>query len=86
MTPLREPNLPWREVDGRAVVLSPRTGNIHELNEVGTLLWANSDGKTNLESLAALVCETFDVALDVARADTQAFFSELESLGLLRRG
>lgn len=85
MIPVRAPNLPWREIDDCAVILSPRTGNVHELNEVGAFLWAHADGKLDFEALVELMAKTFEVTAEVARADADAFFSELTELGLLRR-
>ena len=83
MIPKRIERLPWREVDGRAVVLDPRSGQVHELNLVGTFLWQNTDGKTSLESLSTLVLENFEVDPAEASSDVQDFFSTLASHGLV---
>ncbi len=84
MTPVREPNLPWREVGGRAIILSPKHGSIHELNDVGTLLWTHADGETSIESLAETLAASFDIEPATAEADARVFFAELETLGLVR--
>ncbi len=83
MKPTRLPRLPWREIDGRAVVLNPRRGEVHELDPVATFLWARADGTRTTEELAALVTESFEVELEVALTDTRELMSALENRGLL---
>lgn len=85
MVPQHMPNLPWREVDGRVVVLSPRAGTIHELNPVASFLWRHADGKTSSAEIARKLSEAFDVESVTAVGDATQFFSELEKLALIRQ-
>ncbi len=85
MVPHHISNLPWREVDGRVVVLSPKAGTIHELNVVASFLWRNADGKSTCTEIAARLSDTFDVEPVIAQSDAERFFTELESLKLIRR-
>lgn len=83
MAPQRPPNLPWREVDGRVVILAPKTSTIHELNSVGSFLWMSFDGKKSSEELATALAARFAVEQAIAAHDAKVFFTELESLGLI---
>ncbi len=84
MKPIRETNLPWREVDQRAVVLVPRQGQIHELNEAASFLWSQANGESTVTAIAERLTETFDVDPAEAYQDVGDFFSELQALGLIR--
>ncbi len=75
--------MPWREIDGRAVIVQPRTGAVHELNAVGTFLWKQADGRRSLDELALAVSDTFEVEPASARADAAEFFRSLADQGLL---
>jgi hypothetical protein len=79
MHPKRTDSLPWREIDGHAVVVQPRRSEVHELNPVASLLWRLADGTRTLPELADAVAAEFDVPLERALEDTRAFFAELSS-------
>lgn len=84
MKPIRETNLPWREVDQRAVVLVPRKGQIHEFNEAASFLWLEANGESTVTTIAERLVEAFDVDPADAHRDAGDFFSELHALGLIR--
>lgn len=79
------PHLPWREVDGRVVVLSPKAGTIHELNPVASFLWRHVDGKTSSAEIARKLSDAFNVEPETAEGDAETFFAELEKLALIRQ-
>jgi len=82
--PLKTSSIPWRVVDGRAVIVQPRAGSVHELNEVGTWLWSAADGRRSFVEIADDLCEEFelDSASDATR-DLEDFYSRLSELGLM---
>ena len=53
------------------------------LNATGACLWEALAEERTPEELAAVVADRFDVDLDRARADVQAFLEEIGRLGLL---
>src|SRR5438874_1767803 len=81
--PAQDPRTAWRVYDGQAVVVSPSDSTLHTLNEVGTLIWEASDGRTSERAISARVCERFDVDAAAAARDTAAFIDELHRRGLL---
>jgi hypothetical protein len=83
MHPTRAERLPWREIDGRAVIVQPRAGKVHELNPVATQLWRGADGRRSVEELAREVATRFDVEPPRALADATEFFRSLQELGLV---
>ena len=84
--PKRLSRLPWREVDGRMVVIQPQKGEVHELNGVGAFLWTQLDGSFSILQIAENVSNQFEVSSEIASLDVSAFVEQLSSLGLLEPG
>ena len=79
----QNPRAAWRVYDGEAVIISPEDSTLHTLNAVGTVIWEAADGKTQLSAVVARICDEFEVELEVAAGDTQAFVEDLCRRGLL---
>jgi hypothetical protein len=79
----KNPALAWREIDGETVIISPNDSVMHELNDTGSFLWKNIDGKKSAAELAELLVENYEVTPDIALSDTQALLGEMSSLKLL---
>jgi hypothetical protein len=73
----KNPALAWREIDDETVIISPNDSVMHELNDTGSFLWKNIDGKKSAVELAELLAENYEVTPDVALSDTQALLEEL---------
>ena len=84
MHPRQIVRLPWREIDGRSVVINPKRGEVHEFDEVGTFLWKHADGSRSVEDIADALTAEFDVDLSSALADSKDFYTSLEALGLIQ--
>ena len=81
--PVRVGRLPWREVDGSAVIIHPRMGEVHGLSSVATAIWRLSDGSRDVSAIAAAISAEYDVETDVVSQDVTEFLNQLEDLGLL---
>ncbi len=79
----KNPALAWREIDEETVIISPGESVMHELNDTGSFVWRNIDGRRNAEELAALLVEQYDVTRETALADTVSLLEELSSRKLL---
>ena len=79
----KNPALAWREIDGETVIISPNDRVMHELNDTGSFLWKNIDGKKSAAELAELLVENYEVTPDIALSDTQALLGEMSSRKLL---
>jgi hypothetical protein len=84
--PARAEPLPWRSLDGRAVIVQPQAGEVHELNPVGAFLWGEADGRRTVAELAQAVAGEFEVEPAVALADAREFFGALTERGMIRLG
>jgi hypothetical protein len=72
----------FREIDGEAFIVSPKTGEAHLLNPTGSFIWSKLDGVATAGRIAAELAAEFDVGAETALADTGEFLDELERLEL----
>jgi hypothetical protein len=79
----KNPALAWREIDDETVIISPNDSVMHELNDTGSFLWKNIDGKKSAAELAELLAENYEVTPGVALSDTQALLEEMSSRKLV---
>ncbi|PYU66534.1 MAG: hypothetical protein DMG49_21895 [Acidobacteria bacterium] len=79
----KNPALAWREIDDETVIISPHDSVMHELNDTGSFLWKNIDGKKSAAELAVLLVENYEVTPDIALSDTQALLEEMSSRKLV---
>ncbi|MGE0449290.1 MAG: PqqD family protein [Vicinamibacterales bacterium] len=80
---LRKPNVPWKELDGVAIVLVLGSGDYFELDELGLAIWKMLDGTRSLADCAAELSSTYDAAAGVLRADVEEFAGTLLDLQLV---
>jgi len=81
----RDSRLPFQEIQGQAVVVVPTRRELHELDEVGTFLWAELSRERSLGDLVTSLCEAFDVEAETATSDVREFLASLEEKGLVLR-
>ncbi|HEX9713096.1 MAG TPA: lasso peptide biosynthesis PqqD family chaperone [Actinomycetota bacterium] len=73
-----------RDIDGEAVLLDLRSGRYFGLNATGARMWALLKDGLELEAAAAGIVDEFDVDVEQARADVQAFVDSLVERGLAK--
>lgn len=80
---LREAGSYWMDVEGQIIAMHPDMSRYLGTNPAGTLLWkALSEGATR-QSLAHLLCETYEIDESRALADVDAYLASLEENDLL---
>jgi hypothetical protein len=79
----KNPALAWREIDEETVIISPTESVMHELNDTGSFIWRNIDGRRSAQEIASLLAATYEVTVDVALSDTEALLQELSSRKLV---
>ena len=83
MRPIQHKPLPWRNIEGRVVLIHPKNHKVHEFNEVGTFLWTHADGNYSLEDLSQKLSQDFQVGYQEALKDSKQFFEHLHQLELI---
>ncbi|MGD8927118.1 MAG: PqqD family protein, partial [Thioalkalispiraceae bacterium] len=74
----RSPGLIEQEIEGETVILDKAAGLIHQLNPTASEIWRACDGKRNLEDIAALIAERYDIDFQKSRADVVDALTQLE--------
>lgn len=58
-------------------------GGMIKMNETGFLLWECLDEDVTLDELAAAICDEYEVSIEVALADAEAFTDGLREAGFI---
>ncbi|HEX2092182.1 MAG TPA: HPr-rel-A system PqqD family peptide chaperone [Longimicrobiaceae bacterium] len=69
---------------GRTVLLDPREGRYHSLDEVGTRVWELLREHPTLDELTGRLELEYDAPREVLRADVSALLAALAERGLIR--
>ena len=76
----------YRAVGGDGVLVHLDNGRVIVVNEVGLYVLEHLDKPANQKDLAASVAGAFDVTVDQAAADLDAFLDELDEEQILEQG
>ena len=74
----------WREMDGNAVVVSPRDGKVRVLNEVGTFIWQLLAEEVPRAEIVVHLVGTYEVSVLQAEQDLDKFINDLLARGILK--
>lgn len=69
-----------RVIDGKAIVITIDSNQLHVLNDVGTRVWQLADGRT-LEAIVDAIVDEFDVDREQASLDVCRFAEQLLAIG-----
>ena len=81
--PIVSENIVWRRTDDGAILISPESGDIRVLNDVGTAIWQLIDGKRSVAQIEKKLQAKYNVAAAKLQADLHAFLEELNERRLL---
>ena len=81
--PMRSDATAYRIIDGVALVVGATEGKLLTLNDVGTFIWKQADGKLALVEIVEKLCQDFDVDYPRAMQDVEIFVKELENKSML---
>jgi hypothetical protein len=77
------PQVAWREIEGRVVVISPVDSVVHELNETASFIWKHADRGHKTNEIMQLLTEEFGVDQAQAKVDMAEFVALLQQKGLV---
>lgn len=81
--PIPAPGVVGRVVEDEAVLVLPERGEVKVLNEIGARIWKLANGQRSVSEIAALICDEYEVDLEVAASDTLEFLVDLESRSVI---
>lgn len=82
-TPLINPTIICRHIDGEAVLLDPATGKYFGLNPVGYNVWQKIDGNISLQQIVDLMLTEYNVEREILTADVLELIAALEKNSLV---
>lgn len=83
---LRESDLAWQEVDEEIIILDLKASSYLKLNGTGAHLWKQLEQGADVSAMAESLLAVYDVDIDTARRDVDAFVRQLQRAGLLIDG
>lgn len=69
--------IPWRLIEGEALLIDGEEGELIRLNQVGSEIWEAIDGRRTIVEITTHIVERFDVSERRASKDVQRFIKLL---------
>lgn len=69
----KDPNVAFRTIEGKEVVIVPLTRKLQMLNEVGTRIWNLCNGRRTIGEIADIIVNEYDVDRKTALNDLKEF-------------
>ncbi len=77
------PQIAWRNIAGRAVLLKAPMSSLHTLNKVGEFIWGLLEKPRSVAEIREAVCGRFEIGPEEAERDALEFLSKLEAQELI---
>jgi hypothetical protein len=75
--------VPWRIIEGEAILVKVDSGEVIQLNEVAAEIWRIIDGKRKISEIVDHIQKDFDVDKEQAEKDTLEFIQSLLNINLV---
>ncbi len=69
--------MPWRVIEGEAILVKVDSGEVSHLNEVATKIWQAIDGQRKVSDIIKHILDSFEVKKEEAEKDTLEFLKGL---------
>jgi len=69
--------VPWRVIEGEAILVKVDSGEVSHLNEVATEIWQAIDGQRKVSEIIKHIHDSFEVKREEAEKDTLEFLKAL---------
>jgi len=80
---LKNGRVPWRIIEGEAILVKVDSGEVIHLNEVAAEIWRIIDGKRKISEIVDHIQKDFDVDREQAEKDTLEFIKSLSDINLV---
>jgi PqqD family protein of HPr-rel-A system len=81
----RDPALPFQRMDEEAIVVDPRTREVHLFNETGARIWELLEEPSTIDELCEALSDEYEGAEPAAlRSEVETFVGALGDKGLLQ--
>jgi PqqD family protein of HPr-rel-A system len=80
----RDATLPFQRLDEEAIVVDPRTREVHLLNETGARIWELLEEDATVDELVEALADEYEgAAPEALRSEVQGFLADLGGKGLV---
>ncbi len=83
---VKNQEIPWRMIEGEAVLIDRDEGELIRLDHVGTEIWHAMDGRRTIEAIIDHICRTFEVERKRAQKDVLRFLRQLSRREIVQQG
>lgn len=84
MRPIIRKNVSWQKIGEEVLVMDTvYQKKAHSLNQSAAIIWENCTGDNNLEQIAKLMTEKYDIGYEQAFSDTEKTIKHFVSLDLV---
>jgi len=80
----KNPNAAFRVYEGQATVVLPDQAEVNVLNEIGSLVWSQIDGRRSLREIVAAIGDNYEVAPEEVQKDVLEFIASLQAHRMVR--
>ncbi len=75
--------IPWRIIEGEAILVDISGASITHLNDIGAEIWNSIDGKKTISEIVRHIQNLFEVDEQTAQKDTLEFIEHLSKKGVI---
>lgn len=75
-----------RKIGEETILVNEKGDMLHTLNETGSFIWENIDGKRSIGDILALMREEFELPDEGPEVDVSRFIEELADKGIVNIG
>jgi len=75
--------VPYRIIEGEAILVNVKSGEVIHLNEVGAAIWSFLEAEKKISQVVNHICENFEIDEKTTREDTLEFIQSLLDNGLV---
>lgn len=80
----RDSTLPFQRMDEEAIIVDPRTREVHLMNETAVRIWELLETACSIDDLRAALAEEYEGASpEVLRREVESFVTDLGGRGLV---
>ncbi len=80
---VKKKNIPSRTIEGEAILVDIKRGEILHLNSVGTEIWDAITNKIKVSDVVDVLCNSFEVEQSEAHEDTLQLLEKLAERGFV---
>lgn len=84
LIPVRTDDIITQDVDGETLILNNHGAEIHQLNDVASLVWKYCDGKHSITDIVQILLNHYAVSHEQLTHDIETVICQFKEKGLLK--